>query len=65
VFLPSSGRRDALISGYVSRLDAQFSSQYYHVLQPFLLGQMDVNAAASQIQGLMSAAATRVLAAAH
>jgi raffinose/stachyose/melibiose transport system substrate-binding protein len=61
VFLPSSGRRDALFPGYVSRLDAQFSSQYYHVLQPFLLGQMDAAAAASQIQGLMVSGATRVL----
>jgi len=65
VFLPSSGRRDCLFPGYVSRLDPQFSSQYYKVLQPYLLGDLDTPSTAMQIQQLMTVAAARVAAQDH
>jgi raffinose/stachyose/melibiose transport system substrate-binding protein len=65
VFLPSSGRRDCLFPGYVARLDPQFATQYYKVLQIYLLGQLDQSAASAQMQQLMSAAATRIAAQSH
>jgi len=65
VFVPSSARRDALFPGFVSRLDPQFASQAYKVLQTYLLGQTSLQETQTQLEQLMQVGAQRVATANH
>ena len=65
IFGPSSARRDALFPGFVSRVDPQFSTQAYKVLQTYLLGQTSLSDTQTQLEQLMQVGAARVAAANH